>query len=171
MKPITSQQSNEAPQFVILYRPTAGNSKSDDSQDDSLPAPAKMAAAPARRFLAEVLSLMEANLNNPQFTIEELSRKMGMSYSSLNRNLQRHTGQRAVQLLREIRLQKAQALLRQSTLSVSEVAYETGFTSPTYFSRTFSRETGMPPSEYRNANRPVPERMKALIGCTEFSPG
>ena len=64
-----------------------------------------------------------------------------------------YTGKRAVQLLRGMRLQRACVLLQRGELSISEVAYETGFTTPAYFSRIFSREMGFPPSEYQGVNR------------------
>ncbi len=170
MKPNANQQSG-LPQFIIVYRPAAGNSRSDEKKQDSRPAPAKNPAIVQPPFLTKALALMEANLDNPHFTIAHLSRKMDMSYSTLNRKLRHLTGQRAIQIMRDMRLQRAKALLRTGAFSVSEVAYETGFTSPAYFSRVFSRETGLPPSEYRNANQPGPKKIRTAIGCTELSPG
>ncbi|MCB0560271.1 MAG: helix-turn-helix transcriptional regulator [Lewinellaceae bacterium] len=148
MEPITSQPNNAAPQFVIVYQPAPGTGRRDGNYPGSQPAAGK-----TPRFLTEVMALMEANLNNPHFTVEHLSRKMGMSYSSLNRKLGRYTGQGAVQLLRNMRLQQACALLGRGDHSISEVAYETGFTTPAYFSRIFSREMGFPPSEYPSVNK------------------
>ncbi|MCO6479586.1 MAG: helix-turn-helix transcriptional regulator [Phaeodactylibacter sp.] len=171
MEPNASQQNTETPQFIIVYQPSAGNSRSDEKEQASRPASAKTPAIVQPPFLAKALALMEANLDNPHFTIAHLSRKMGMSYSTLNRKLRGFTGQRAIQVLRGMRLQKAKALLRTGAFSVSEVAYETGFTSPAYFSRVFSRETGLPPSEYRNARQSGPEKIRTAIGCTELSPG
>ncbi|MCB0566392.1 MAG: helix-turn-helix transcriptional regulator [Phaeodactylibacter sp.] len=153
MEAITRHLNNAAPQFIIVYQPTAGNNQMDESQRDGQPAPAKATAGHTPRFLMEVLAIMEANVMNAHFTVEDLSQMMGMSYSSLNRKLGRHTGKRAVQLLRGMRLQRACVLLQRGELSISEVAYETGFTTPAYFSRIFSREMGFPPSEYQGVNR------------------
>ena len=170
MEPSTNQQSN-APKFIIVYQPAGGSGRSDEKPQASRPAPARTQVIVKPPFLIKALSLMEANLNNPHFTIAYLSRKVDMSYATLNRKLKRYTGQTAIQLLRDMRLQRAKTLLRQGNLSVSEVAYETGFTSPDYFSRTFSRKMGTPPSEYRRANQLEPEKRITAIGCSEFFPG
>ena len=77
----------------------------------------------------------------------------------------------AARLQRDTRLQRACELLRQGTLNVSEVAYATGFASPDYFSRIFSREMGVPPSKYKENSQDGPEKRKTAIGCTEFFPG
>ena len=171
MEPNTSQHSNRAPQFIIVYQSAAGNSRRDENQHGGQPVAASIPATPPPSFLTEVLALMETNLNNPRFTVERLSQKMGMSYSSLNRKLGRYTGQGAVQLLRNMRLQRAKALLWLGGLSISEVAYDTGFTSPAYFSRVFSREMGFPPSEYQSIGLAKREKRKTMIGYSEVLPG
>lgn len=73
------------------------------------------------------------------------------------RKLKALTGKSTTHLIRSIRLAKAKELLETTNLPVSEVGYETGFGNPTYFSRMFQEEFGMPPSSIRrwgNANAP-----------------
>ena len=106
--------------------------------------------APRHPLLTRALLAMEANLCNPEFTVECLCREVGVSYSSLNRKSRRLTGKSAVQLLRHLRLQNAKNLLQHQELSISEVAYDSGFTDPAYFSRVFSREMGLTPTAYRS---------------------
>ncbi|MCB0616979.1 MAG: hypothetical protein KDC75_26860 [Phaeodactylibacter sp.] len=60
MEAITRHLNNAAPQFIIVYQPTAGNNQMDESQRDGQPAPAKATAGHTPRFLMEVLAIMEA---------------------------------------------------------------------------------------------------------------
>jgi AraC-like DNA-binding protein len=59
------------------------------------------------------------------------------------------TGESVGKFVRSIRLSKAKELLKNSELTISEIAYETGFSEPGYFTKTFSKEFNMTPSEYR----------------------
>ncbi len=147
MTPQDQTASQTAPQFVILYRPSFQKEARHDSLSKQPGASGRGQAPP--RFLAQVLEVMEQKLGDAHYTVEDLCRELGVSYSSLNRKLQQLTGKSAVSLLRSMRLQRAEALLANTGLSVSEVAYETGFTSPSYFSRIFTREIGIPPSAYQ----------------------
>ena len=72
---------------------------------------------------------------------------MTMSQPQLHRKLTALTGKNATQFIRSIRLAKANELLLATEKSVSEVAYEVGFSDPKYFSRVFSDEFGVPPSK------------------------
>lgn len=99
------------------------------------------------RTLLEVLEKeVEANLKNEQFGVEELAQKVGMSRSNLHRKLQLATGQSVSQYIREYRLHKALAYLETGILTVSEVAYEVGFGSPSYFTTCFTEYFGYAPS-------------------------
>ena len=75
---------------------------------------------------------------------------MGMSRNSLYRKTMALTGMSVIPYLRALRLQKAEALLMHSTLSVAEVAYAVGFDNPRYFSRVFLEEKGVSPSSFRD---------------------
>jgi len=71
-----------------------------------------------------------------------------MSNTQLFRKLKALTNLSANQLIRFVRLGKAKELLRNSSLTIAEIAYQTGFSDPSYFSRIFSREVGMTPTEF-----------------------
>jgi TolB-like protein/AraC-like DNA-binding protein len=99
------------------------------------------------KSLLEVLEMeVEANLKNEQFGVEELAQNVGMSRSNLHRKLQSATGQSVSQYIREYRLRKALEYLESGNLTVSEVAYEVGFGSPSYFTTCFTEYFGYAPS-------------------------
>lgn len=102
------------------------------------------------KFMAAALRYIEANLQNADFTVEELSKHMCMSRVSLYKKLLLLTGKTPVDFIRSIRLRRAAQLLAKSQLSVSEISYEVGFNTPHYFAKTFKVEYDMLPSDYIN---------------------
>lgn len=98
-------------------------------------------------FYSKVTGIIEANLVNEQFGVSELARATGMSRSNLHRKISSISGKSVSQFIREIRLHKALELLRNSNLTVSEVAYRVGFGSATYFTKCFHDHFGFPPGE------------------------
>lgn len=100
-------------------------------------------------FVKKVIELVEANLDNEQFGVNELSGKLGISRSHLHRKLQSLTGKSTSQFIREYRLEKAFTLLQASDTTASEIAYKVGFNSPTYFNTSFSDYFGYPPGEVK----------------------
>jgi len=85
-----------------------------------------------------------------QFGTLQLSSVIGMSESQLYRKLKALTGKSTAIFIRTVRLQKASELLTTTSLNVSEVAYETGFNDPAWFSRVFKEEFGESPVSFRN---------------------
>jgi transcriptional regulator GlxA family with amidase domain len=102
-------------------------------------------------FLLKIKQLVLMNLDDADFGCARLAQKMLLSQSQLFRKLKTLTGRSAAVHISGIRLQKGRELLRKSELTVSEVAYDCGFTDPAYFSRTFSKEFGTAPSSVRRA--------------------
>jgi signal transduction histidine kinase/DNA-binding response OmpR family regulator/streptogramin lyase len=98
-------------------------------------------------FLTKINGIIEANLAEAEFGVNELCREAGLSQSQLFRKLKALTGKSSVAYLRRLRLHRAKNLLEKGELNVSEVAYATGFNDPLYFSRVFSQEFGHPPTE------------------------
>ena len=105
--------------------------------------------APENAFLARLRAVVEANFRDEEFSIEQLSREIGMSRTQVHRKLKALTNQSASQFIRTLRLQKARALLLTGRHNVSEAAYLTGFNSPAYFSTCFTELYGYPPSELK----------------------
>lgn len=100
-------------------------------------------------FFKKVLAVVQANLDNPDFSVERLAKALNLSPSQLQRKTVSLADRTPVQLIRELRLQKAKDLLRHSDLTVAEIAFQTGFNDPSYFTRLFTRETTMTPSTWK----------------------
>lgn len=99
-------------------------------------------------FLKRLTAIVEANLSDERFGVSELAEKTGMSRSFLHRRLKGLTNQSVSQFIREIRLKKAKELLELGELTVSEVAYNVGFGSPSYFIKCYHEKFGFAPGEY-----------------------
>jgi signal transduction histidine kinase/DNA-binding response OmpR family regulator/ligand-binding sensor domain-containing protein len=100
-------------------------------------------------FLKKVRQYVEQHLADSGFDGPRLARAMLLSEVQLYRKIKALTGKSTAIYIRSIRLNKGQELLRSTSLSVSEIAYDVGFEDPNYFSRTFSQEFGVAPSEMR----------------------
>ncbi len=100
-------------------------------------------------FVQRLIGIVEEYLSDENFGMPELCRQTAMSRTQLFRKLKAITGKSGTRFIRTIRLEKARELLQQTGLSVSEVAYRTGFGSPAYFSRVFGEEFGVMPSGVR----------------------
>jgi AraC-like DNA-binding protein len=100
-------------------------------------------------FLKNARAILEKNYADEAFGIEELYNALGISRVQLHRKLNALTGQSASHFIRSFRLEKSREMLLTTTKSVSEIAYETGFSDANYFSRVFAQEYGVPPSDVR----------------------
>ncbi|MFT4680974.1 MAG: signal transduction histidine kinase/DNA-binding response OmpR family regulator [Flavobacteriales bacterium] len=101
------------------------------------------------KFLLKVREVVQEHLDDEHFSVEELSRKVGMSRAQIHRKLSALTGKSASRFVRSYRLQHAMQLLESHAGTVSEIAYKVGFSSPAYFTKCFSEEYGMSPSQVR----------------------
>lgn len=101
-------------------------------------------------FVRKLTAIITANLVNENFGARELAHESGISLYRLNRRLNTISGKTATQFIREIRLDKALELLQNESLTVSEVAYSTGFNSPSYFITCFHDYFGYPPGKYKD---------------------
>jgi len=103
-----------------------------------------------RGFLAKTVRLIEKSFNDENFKVSELATSLNMSASQFNRKLHGLAGQSPVQFIISVRLQRASKLLKISDKTISEIAYEVGYSDQAYFSRVFKKEFGISPSEYRS---------------------
>ncbi len=111
--------------------------------------PSEVGVAPMdEAFLTKVLTVVQNNLQDPNFDVERLGREVGLSRSQLHRKLRALTNQPPTLMIRSIRLQRAAALLAQKTGSVAEIAYFVGFNSQAYFAKCFREQFGCSPKEY-----------------------
>lgn len=99
-------------------------------------------------FLQEVKTIIQNNLGNEQFGVEEIATKMHLSISQLNRKLNKIIHQPAGQLIRDMRMKYAAQLLISNAASVGDIAYEVGYVNPSHFCRSFKRHFGCAPSAY-----------------------
>ena len=90
---------------------------------------------------------IEANLTDSDLNVETIGAELGLSRVQLYRKVKALTGQSPVELLRTARLNKGRQLLQTTGKTVSEVAYEVGFTAPSYFTKCFKDEFGISPSD------------------------
>lgn len=99
------------------------------------------------RFIRQVMAQIEENMENEFFSVEDLARTVGFSRSQLHRKLKALTDKSPNQLIREFRLTRARELLEQKTASVSEIAYQVGYSNLSYFSKSYKDQFGVLPSE------------------------
>lgn len=100
-----------------------------------------------RRFMDKLQTLIDTHLSDSYFNVEAFGQEVGLSRVQLYRKVKALTGSSVVELLRKARLAKAKTLLLTTDKSVSEVAYEVGFSAPSYFTKCFRDEYGMTPGE------------------------
>ncbi len=98
-------------------------------------------------FLSKISDLIEANLSNEQFGVSELAREVGMSRSNLLRKIKKLRKISVSQFIREVRLMNAMEMLKESSLTVSEITFKVGFSSTSYFIKCFHDYYGYPPGE------------------------
>lgn len=104
-----------------------------------------------RKFLVEFELLIEKNLNDSSLSVEKLSKELGMSRVQLFRKISALTNKNVTDYIADFKLLKAKALLKETDKTIAEVAYETGFNNPSYFTTFFKQKTNQTPSEWRNS--------------------
>lgn len=100
------------------------------------------------KFLEKIQSIVDEDLGDSNFTVDEFCKKLGMSRMQLHRKLTALTGLSTSAFIRDQRLRLAIQLLEKSGDSISEIAYAVGFSSPSYFIKCFKETYEMTPSEY-----------------------
>ncbi|UVD79858.1 response regulator [Myroides albus] len=102
-----------------------------------------------RKFVDDVTVMVETNISNPQFSVNTLAEGIFLSVSQLTRKLKTITGKTPADYIRNIRLEKACALLKNGG-SVADVAWAVGFEDAVYFSKVFKKHFGFSPSSIKN---------------------
>ncbi|MFZ5518590.1 MAG: response regulator [Candidatus Zhuqueibacterota bacterium] len=108
------------------------------------------------KFLQRVIKTIEENIHDSDFGVESLSQAVRMNRVQLYRKIKSLTNQTVNDFIRILRLKRAAQLLEQSNLTVTEIAYEVGFSDSSNFARDFRKHFGKPPSAYiqkKNKNR------------------
>ncbi|CAM4295087.1 nickel-binding protein [Gillisia limnaea] len=99
-------------------------------------------------FLKELLDFTESEWSNTSLSIDDFCRYLGYSKSRLYRKIVTVTGKSANSFLKVYRLNRSLNLLNKKDMNISEIAFETGFNSPAYFSKCFHQTFGILPSQY-----------------------
>jgi signal transduction histidine kinase/DNA-binding response OmpR family regulator len=102
-----------------------------------------------QKFLTDLTAIVEANLDNSSLTVEDLARRLGISRVQLYRKVKAVLGTSVTDFIQGIRLTKARQQLLNSELTIAEVGYRLGFSSPAYFSASFKAKYHISPSEFR----------------------
>ena len=104
-----------------------------------------------RSFLIEFETLIEKYIKDSTLSVEKLSHELGMSRVQLFRKISALTNKNVTDYIAEFKLQKAKKLLKETNKTIAEIAYETGFNNPSYFTTFFKQKTNQTPSEWRQA--------------------
>lgn len=99
-------------------------------------------------FVEKLRTLIARNLHRADFTVEELGEKVGLSRVQLYRKTKSLCGYPPNELLRMARLKKAASLLASTEKTISEVAFEVGFNSPSYFAKCYREYFGENPTDF-----------------------
>ena len=102
-------------------------------------------------FITRFKEVVEARLADSDISVEDLAADMNLSRVQLYRKVKTITGSSPVELLRTARLNRGYQLLLTSDLSISEIAYQVGFTAPSYFTKCFKEEYGMLPGDVKKS--------------------
>lgn len=101
-------------------------------------------------FLTTAYGIVEENISNSEFSVDDFAKAMGISVKTLYSKMKAYTNGTALDFLHTIRFSKACEMLEDGKLNISEIAYNVGFSSVSYFSDSFKKHTGISPQTYRN---------------------
>lgn len=102
-----------------------------------------------RKFINEFTAIVESNISNDQFAVEDICKQIGISRVQLYRKVKALFDCNVNDYILSVRLQKAKHYLNQGELTVAEIAYKVGFASPGYFSTVFKAKFGVSPKEFK----------------------
>lgn len=105
------------------------------------------------QLIKKVMTWLEANVADPEVTVEQLAAYIGMGRTSMYNKIKGLTGKSPVELIQEFRMEKATYYLKSGQFSVSETSYKVGFSDPGYFSRSFKKHFGVSPADYIKKNK------------------
>jgi ligand-binding sensor domain-containing protein/signal transduction histidine kinase/DNA-binding response OmpR family regulator len=107
-----------------------------------------------QKLLIQLNELIQKNISNEEFTVEQLSVEMGMHRSNLTKKITALTGLTPNEVIKTQRMKLAASMFTQTDKNISEVAYDCGYSDPKYFSKVFKGHYGLLPSEFISINRP-----------------
>ncbi|MCX6269052.1 MAG: helix-turn-helix domain-containing protein [Bacteroidetes bacterium] len=148
----SGKPANNLPQF---YREIQKRLNSQFNQADKLIATLEQNRPHEAAFMQKINTLIKVNLDNENFDSNALAKAMHMSRTQLFRRLKSLIRQAPANYIKTIRLQKAKELLETTDLTVSEIAFKTGFQTISHFSKIYKKQYGILPSVFRQSNKPA----------------
>ena len=106
-----------------------------------------------KKILADVIHVINQNLSKEDLCVQDIADKLALSRSKLYRKIKELTGKSANEMIRKIRLEKSKELLTITEMTIGEICYKVGFSSPSYYTKRFKEHTGLIPKEYRLRNK------------------
>lgn len=128
---------------LLKSRKNITKSQATVTEEEKLPV-----ETPEKKLFRKLDELIESQLDNPDLSVDYLCRELALSRTHLNRKVKELTGDSPASYIRQRRLQQSVRLLKEKQLTVSEIAFAVGFSSPSYFSQAFRDYYGMTPKEY-----------------------
>ncbi|REA57161.1 histidine kinase [Dyadobacter luteus] len=119
-----------------------------------LPLDASATASPGKldkKFITQFTAYIEEHYDNSSLSVEDIGKNLGMSRVQLYRKVKALLGMSVNEYIQQVRLNKARFLLRRDDLTVADIAYKVGFSSPTYFSTAFKSKYNQTPMEYKKS--------------------
>lgn len=105
-----------------------------------------------KKLVLKATKVIEENITNSEFTVEEFAKSLHLSRTHLHRKLKSLTDQSATEFIRNIRLKQAIQLIKKGDTSINEIGYAVGFNSHNYFTKTFKKQYGVSPSQFIKDN-------------------
>jgi DNA-binding response OmpR family regulator len=103
-------------------------------------------------FIAKAIKIVEENMKNADFSVDDLAGAMSMHRTSLYKKILAITGQTPLLFIRSLKMKRAHQMMSRGGVRVAQVAYEVGFNSPKIFARYFKEEYGVTPTEFMRQN-------------------
>lgn len=125
----------------------AATTKESEGKETPVSSPIVAASSLDDKFLYRLRELIDQNLSDSDFGVEQLGDQIGMSRAQLYRKCKALTNYSPVELIRNTRLKRAQQMLAQGDETISQVAYSVGFTAPSYFTKCYKDFFGEMPNE------------------------
>ena len=99
-------------------------------------------------FIEKAIAIVEKHMSNENFSVELFAKELFLSSSQVYRKINSITGHTVSDFIRSVRLERAKDLLQQKAGNITEIAFEVGFNSPAYFTKSFREKFGCTPKEF-----------------------
>ena len=131
----------------------SNNTKLKYQQDLSVSHKELAYSDPDEKLLKLIIDTVNRHLDDSDFNIDDFSREVSLSKSTLNRKMKVLTGQSINEFVQTMRMKKAAKLIKETSMNISEISYTVGYSDPYYFSRSFKKHFNVPPKLYREKSK------------------